>query len=84
MVFPVSSVMLARIETCRDTLRAHSGPLMSCIECRPKPETNFQVENETADLYLYFDLTENAAFLYGCVEHMKPCGASWTRRRSRR
>ncbi|HEY4354565.1 MAG TPA: Fic family protein, partial [Acidobacteriaceae bacterium] len=30
MVFPVSSVMLARIETYRDTLRAHSGPLMTC------------------------------------------------------
>ncbi|MBB5343728.1 Fic family protein [Tunturibacter empetritectus] len=68
MVFPVSSVMLARIETYRDTLRAHSGPLMSCIEWRPTPERNVEVENDTADLYRYFDCTDNAEFLYGCVE----------------
>lgn len=68
MVFPVSSVMLARIEAYRDTLRAHSGPLMSCIEWRPTPERNVEVENDTADLYRYFDCTDNAEFLYACVE----------------
>ncbi|HEY0307822.1 MAG TPA: Fic family protein [Acidobacteriaceae bacterium] len=68
MVFPVSSVMLSRIEVYRDTLRTHSGPLMNCIEWRPTPERNVEVENETADLYRYFDCTDNAEFLYGCVE----------------
>jgi len=67
MVFPVSSVMLARIDAYRDTLRAHSGPLMSCIEWHPTPERNVKVENETGDLYRYFDCTDNAEFLYGCV-----------------
>jgi Fic/DOC family protein len=68
MVFPVSSVMLDRIETYRDTLRAHSGPLMDYIDWRPTPARNVEVQNDTADLYRYFDCTEAAEFLYGCVE----------------
>ena len=68
MVFPVSSVLLARIEAYRNSLQAHSLPLMSCIDWRPTPERNVEVENETADLYRYFDCTNNAEFLYGCVE----------------
>ena len=68
MVFPVSPVMLDRIETYRDTLRAHSGPLMDYIDWRPTPERNVEVQNDTADLYRYFDCTEAAEFLYGCVE----------------
>jgi hypothetical protein len=67
MVFPVSSVMLDRIDTYRDTLRAHSGPLMNFIEWRPTPERNVEVLNDTADLYRYFDCTEAAEFLYSCV-----------------
>jgi hypothetical protein len=67
MVFPVSPVMLDRIDTYRDTLRAHSGPLMDYIDWRPTPERNVEVQNDTADLYRYFDCTEAAEFLYGCV-----------------
>lgn len=68
MVFPVSSVMLARIEQYRDSLQAHASPLMSFIDWRPTPERNVEVLNETADLYRYFDCTDNAEFLYSCVE----------------
>jgi Fic/DOC family len=68
MLFPVSSVMLDRIDQYRDTLRAHSGPLMNFIEWRPTAERNVEVTNDTADLYRYFDCTETAEFLYGCVE----------------
>lgn len=67
MVCPVSPVMLDRIETYRDTLRAHSGPLMDYIDWRPTPAHNVDVQNDTADLYRYFDCTEAAEFLYGCV-----------------
>jgi hypothetical protein len=67
MVFPVSAVMLDRIDSYRDTLRAHSGLLMNFIEWRPTPERNIEVLNDTADLYRYFDCTEAAEFLYGCV-----------------
>ena len=67
MVFPVSSVMLDRIDDYRTTLQSHSGPLMSYIEWRPTPERNVEVLNETADLYRYFDCTGEAEFLYSCV-----------------
>jgi hypothetical protein len=68
MVFPVSSVMLARIEDYRQTLQGHSSPLMDCIEWRPTAEGNVEVLNDTADLYRYADCTKEAEFLYGCVQ----------------
>jgi hypothetical protein len=68
MVFPVSPVMLDRIEDYRDTLRAHSGPLMTFIDWRPTAKRNVEVLDDTGDLYRYFDCTQNAEFLYGCVE----------------
>jgi len=68
IVFPVSSVMLDRMDDYRSTLQSHSGPLMPFIEWRPTPERNVEVLNETADLYRYFDCTEEAEFLYACVK----------------
>jgi hypothetical protein len=68
MVFPVSSVMLERIDDYRDTLRTHSGPLTDSIEWRPTLSRNVEILNETADLHRYFDCTDEAAFLYACVE----------------
>ena len=68
MVFPVSSVMLSRIDDYRKSLQAHSVPLMNFIDWRPTPDRNVEVLNETADLYRFFDCTDNAEFLYGCVE----------------
>jgi len=67
LVFPVSSVVLDRIDEYRATLQAHSGPLMPFIDWRPAPERNVEVLNDTADLYRYFDCTEAAEFLYACV-----------------
>jgi hypothetical protein len=67
MVFPVSSVMLDRIDDYRSTLQTHSGPLMPFIEWRATPEHNVEVLNPTGDLYRYFDCTEAAEFLYACV-----------------
>ena len=84
MVFPVSSVMLDRIDDYRETLQAHSGPLMPFIEWRPTPERNVEVLNDTADLYRYFDCTEAAEFLYACVtrtvEHDLPREIDYLRR----
>ena len=68
LVFPVSSVMLERIEEYRATLQAHSGPLMPYIEWRPTSKLNVDVLNDTADLYRYFDCTAEAEFLYACVQ----------------
>ncbi|MCA6111811.1 Fic family protein [Bradyrhizobium cenepequi] len=68
MVFPVSSVMLDRIDDYRTTLQSHSTPLMEFIDWRPTPDRNVEVLNDTADLYRYYDCTEEAEFLYGCVK----------------
>jgi len=67
MVFPVSSVMLDRIDDYRRTLQGHSGPLMPFIEWRPTADRNVEVLNDTADLYRYFDCTAAAEFLFACV-----------------
>ena len=67
MVFPVSSVMLDRIDDYRVTLQSHSSPLMTFIDWRPTPDRNVEVLNDTADFYRYFDCTEAAEFLYACV-----------------
>ena len=84
MVFPVSSVMLDRIDDYRRTLQAHSAPLMDFIEWRPTAERNVEVLNDTADLYRYFDCTEAAEFLYACVqrtvEHDLPKEIDYLRR----
>jgi Fic family protein len=68
MVFPVSSVMLDRIDDYRTTLQGHSGPLMDFIDWKSTPDRNVEVTNDTADLYRYFDCTAEAEFLYGCVQ----------------
>lgn len=68
LVFPVSSVMLDRIDEFRRTLQGHSGALMPFIDWRPTERRNVEVLNDTADLYRYFDATEAAEFLYSCVQ----------------
>ena len=84
MVFPVSSVMLDRIEDYRAVLQTHSGPLMEFIEWRPTVNHNVEVLNDTADLYRYFDCTSAAEFLYACVrrtvEHDLPYEIEYLRR----
>jgi hypothetical protein len=84
MVFPVSSVMLDRIDEYRETLREHSGPLMEFIDWRPTPDGNVEVTNDTTDLYRYFDCTAAAEFLYNCiartVEHDLPNEIEFLRR----
>lgn len=84
MVFPVSSVMLDRIDAYGATLRDHSGPLMDFIAWRPTPDHNVEVTNNTSDLYRYFDCTAAAEFLYSCiartVEHDLPNEIDFLRR----
>ena len=67
MVFPVSAVMLDRIDDYRRMLQGHSGPLLLFINWRSTANRNVEVINDTADLYRYFDCTAEAEFLYACV-----------------
>ncbi len=68
MVFPVSSVMLDRIDDYRMTLQSTTGPLMPFVEWRTTFDRNVEVLNDTADFYRYFDCTREAEFLYSCVQ----------------
>ena len=84
MIFPVSAVMLERIDDYRRTLQDHSGPLMLFIDWRSTANRNVEVLNDTADLYRYFDCTAEAEFLYACVartvEHDLPKEIDYLRR----
>jgi len=67
LVFPVSAVILERIETYREVLEHFSKRRLNLIEWRPTAKNNVEVLNETSDLYRYFDATAQAEFLYDCV-----------------
>lgn len=68
IVFPVSAVMLERIEEYQHILREFSSPLMHSIQWQPTEKGNVEVLNDTADLYRYGDYTAIAEFLYRSVE----------------
>ena len=67
LVFPVSSVILERIEDYAATLEAYSEPRLSLVEWRATDKGNVEVLNETMDLYRFFDSTPQAEFFYECV-----------------
>lgn len=68
VVFPVSAVILERIAHYKTVLEAFSKPRLAHIEWKPTLKNNVEVTNDTADLYRYFDATQQAEFLYECVE----------------
>jgi len=76
IVFPVSSVILERIDEYRHVLEAYSSPRLAYIRWQAQPDGNIEVLNETINLYRYFDATRQAEFLYDCViqtiEHNLP------------
>jgi hypothetical protein len=67
MIFPVSSIILERLDEYRQVLEAFSMPRMDMVEWQPDDSNNVEVRNETVDLYRYFDATKQAEFLYDCV-----------------
>lgn len=68
LVFPVSAIILERIEEYRKILEHFSKPRLDLIEWRTTEKNNVEVLNETIDLYRYFDATEQAEFFFECVE----------------
>lgn len=68
LIFPVSAVILERIEEYRKILEHYSKPRLDLIEWRPTEKNNVEVLNETIDLYRYFDATKQAEFFFDCVE----------------
>lgn len=68
LIFPVSAVILDRIDEYRQVLESYSKPRLDFIEWEATPDGNVEVLNDTIDLYRYFDATKQAEFLYECVE----------------
>jgi hypothetical protein len=67
IVFPVSAIILDRIDDYRKILEAYSKPRLNLIKWKPTPGGNVEVLNETLDIYRYYDATKQAEFLYECV-----------------
>jgi len=68
LIFPVSAVILDRIDDYRQVLESFSKPRLDFIKWKPTQDGNVDVLNETIDLYRYFDATKQAEFLYECVK----------------
>ncbi|MFN2329428.1 MAG: Fic family protein [Chromatocurvus sp.] len=68
LVFPISAVILDRIDDYRRALEHYSRPRLDLIEWRPTEHGNVDVINDTVDLYRYFDATKQAEFFFACVE----------------
>ena len=68
MIFPVSSIILERLDEYRETLEAFSLSRLDLVKWRADESNNLEVLNETIDLYRYFDATKQAEFLYSCVQ----------------
>ncbi len=66
-VFPVSAIILSRIDRYKKVLEHYSKPRLDLIEWRPTPKNNIEVLGDTIDLYRYFDATVQAEFLFECV-----------------
>ena len=69
VVFPVSSAILERIDDYRAVLEDHSLRLLPVVDWDPTDNGNVRVQNDTGDLYRFFDATPQTEFLYGCVQH---------------
>lgn len=67
LVFPVSSVILDRIDAYRTVLESYSRRLLPLVRWQATDRGNVAVLNDTADFYRYFDATPHAEFLFECV-----------------
>ncbi len=68
IIFPVSAVILERIDEYRQVLEAYSLPRLELIDWKPTDDHNIEVTNDTLDLYRYFDATRQTEFLYSCIQ----------------
>ena len=67
IIFPVSAILLERINDYRKVLEHYSTPRLDLIEWKTTQKNNVEVLNDTIDLYRYFDATKQIEFLYDCV-----------------
>ncbi len=68
VIFPVSAVILDRMDAYRAALEDHSRRLLPAVDWEPTDDGNIRVLNDTGDFYRFFDATPQTEFLYGCVQ----------------
>lgn len=68
LIFPISAVILERLNDYKAVLESYSRQRLELIEWEPTNNGNIKVNNETLDLYRFFDATKQAEFLYECVK----------------
>jgi len=68
IIFPVSAIILERLDEYRQVLERFSIPRLELIEWKPTEDNNVEVLNDTIDYYRYFDATKQVEFLYSCVQ----------------
>lgn len=68
IIFPVSAIILERLDEYRQVLEHYSKPRLDFVEWKPAENNNVEVLNNTIDLYRYFDATKQVEFLYRCVQ----------------
>ena len=68
LTFPVSAVILDRIDEYRAALEDYSQRLLPVVQWEPTERGNIRVLNDTGDFYRYFDATPQTEFLYGSVQ----------------
>ena len=68
MIFPVSASILSHINDYKRTLESYSHPVLDKIVWKPTSDKNIEILNNTIDYYRYFDATDQAEFLYDCVQ----------------
>jgi len=65
---PVSSELLERIDEYIASLEKLSTPILQRSEWTVTADYNIQLVNDTADLYRYADATEQAEYIYQCMQ----------------
>jgi Fic family protein len=68
IIFPVSAIILERLDEYRRVLESFSQPRLDLIEWKVSQDNNVEILNDTIDLYRYFDATKQVEFLYSCVQ----------------
>jgi Fic family protein len=68
ILFPVSAAMLRDRIAYDQVLEGFSALIMPLIRYDLDPAQGITVHNQTAGLYRYFDATEQAEYLYKCIE----------------
>ena len=63
-IFPVSAAILRNQHEYDTVLESFSSPLSNFVRWKWTPRREILVENETVDLYRYFDATKFAEFLF--------------------